>query len=89
MHFLREMEEKQVRQCRAAWQLNPHRDCVFSTCWPTTQTLASAVCLIKHMKYFSSIITTEHRDDIDKHTVLEVLSTAQWALNTLFARPFR
>lgn len=38
MHFLQEMEEKQVRQCQAAQQLNPHRGYVFSSCWPTSHT---------------------------------------------------
>lgn len=88
MHFLREMEEKQASQCRATWQLNPHRDCVSSTCWLTTQTLASVVHLIKHMKYFSSSITTEHIDDINEHIVLVLLSTAALALDRFFSYPF-
>lgn len=52
MHFLQEMEEKQERQCQETWQLNSHWGYVFSSCWPTIQTLVSTVWLIKQMNYF-------------------------------------
>lgn len=32
IHFLGEMEGKQVRQCQEAWQLNPHGGYAFSSC---------------------------------------------------------
>lgn len=78
MHFLQEMEEKQVRQCQAPWQLNPHRDGVFSSCWPTTQTWGSTLHLIKQMKYFSNIFpsrfsTWSKGGNVDNFDALEVV----------------
>lgn len=76
MHFLQEMEEKQVRQCQAAWQLNPHRGYVFPFCQPTAQTLGSTVCLIKQMKYVSNIITTAETQSRNKGTI--VINSLSW-----------
>lgn len=78
MHFLQKMEEKQVRQCQAPWQLNPHRDGVFSSFWPTTQTWGSTVRLIKQMKYFSNIFprrfsTWSKGGNVDNFDALDVV----------------
>lgn len=80
MHFLQEMEEKQVRQCQAAWQLNPYWGYVFSSCWPTTKTFDSMSdqtdkIFVKYFYNRGDTFKTEHTDNSDKLTSLEVLST--------------
>lgn len=85
VHFLQEMEEKQVRLCQAAWQLNPHRDCFLLLVAYHSNTGFYRVFdqTDEHfLKYcYNRVFNTEQRDTSNNCIVWEVLSTAQLHLN--------
>lgn len=87
MHFSQELEEKQVRRCQAAWQLNPHRGYVLSSCWRTAQTPSSTERLIQHARYFSNSITAgETYSRKHNGTMVQINSFARKFLHALWLR---
>lgn len=78
------LREKQVRQCQATWQLNPHRGLRFLSSLACCWNIAALQCVWSNThRYLSNIILTgantfksEQRDNSDEFMGLELLSAA-------------